>query len=81
MATIPTVPNPISARALEKPSKSSDSRMVTTLLLPEMAHRVISLLRSNSVAFDAKRTSAELRLQNPIYEYAPRSKQRFDYRN
>jgi hypothetical protein len=36
-----------------------------------MAHRVISLLRSNSVALGAKRKSAELRLQNPVYEYAP----------
>ena len=35
-----------------------------------MALIVISLLRSNSVAFGAKRTSAESRLQNAVYEYA-----------
>jgi hypothetical protein len=38
---------------------------------PFMAHRVIWLLRSNAVDFDAKRTSGELRLQNRFYEYAP----------
>ena len=36
-----------------------------------MAHRDISRRRSNSVAFEAKRTFSEPRLQNRIYEYAP----------
>jgi hypothetical protein len=38
---------------------------------PFLALSVISLLHSNSVAFGAKPTSAELRLQNPVHEYAP----------
>jgi len=36
-----------------------------------MAHRDISRRRSNSVAFGAKRTLAEPRLQSRIYEYTP----------
>jgi hypothetical protein len=32
---------------------------------------VISRRRNHSVAFGAKRTFGELRLQNRIYEYAP----------
>lgn len=35
-----------------------------------MARCVISRRRNNSVAFGAKRTFSELRLQNRIYEYA-----------
>jgi len=35
------------------------------------AHRDISWPRSNSVAFGAKRTFSQPRLQNRIYEYAP----------
>jgi hypothetical protein len=36
-----------------------------------LALRVVSRRRSNSVAFGAKRTFSEPRLQNRIYEYAP----------
>jgi hypothetical protein len=36
-----------------------------------VAHRVISRRRNNSVAFGAKRTFSDPRLQNRIYEYAP----------
>ena len=36
-----------------------------------MAHRDISRRRGNSVAFGAKRTFGEPRLQNRIYGYAP----------
>jgi hypothetical protein len=37
-----------------------------------MAHRAVSRRRSNSVAFGAKRTFSEQRLQNWIYyDYAP----------
>jgi len=37
--------------------------------LPELAHRINSRQRSNSVAFGAKRTFSEPRLPNWIYEY------------
>jgi hypothetical protein len=36
---------------------------------PVVAHRDISRRGSNLVAFGAKRTFSELRLQNRIYEY------------
>ena len=36
-----------------------------------LAHRNTSRRRNNSVAFGAKRTFSEPRLQNRIYEYAP----------
>src|SRR5262249_46409536 len=39
-------------------------------LLPELAHHVISLLRSNRVAFRVKRTSTSGRPRLRTYEYA-----------
>ena len=47
------------------------SRIPPRLSVPLLAHRDISWPRSNSVAFGAKRTFGQPRLQNRIYEDAP----------
>jgi hypothetical protein len=46
-------------------------RLSSATSATKSAHRFISRRRSNSVAFGAKRTFSEPRLQNRIYDYAP----------